>query len=121
MNEVAVSMDNVDWQLVGYGIVQLLALCGAYYGLKADNRELAAQLAISMLTERGERAAGQAQLKADFITLSGDVTHRLSTLENGQDEWTKALRQRTHDLASDVQKLTLDVDRLRRPTGDSRS
>lgn len=36
-------------------------------------------------------------------------------LETGQDEWTKALRKRTHDLGDDVNVLKLKVDRLERP------
>lgn len=38
-------------------------------------------------------------------------------LETGQDEWTKALRERTHDLANDVNTLKIKVDRLERPEG----
>lgn len=36
-------------------------------------------------------------------------------LETGQDEWTKTLRQRTHDLSDEVNVLKLKVDRLERP------
>jgi len=36
-------------------------------------------------------------------------------LEQGADEWTKALRERTHELATDVNVLKLKVDRLERP------
>lgn len=36
-------------------------------------------------------------------------------LETGQDEWTKTLRERTHDLADEVGVLKIKVDRLERP------
>lgn len=38
-------------------------------------------------------------------------------LETGQDEWTKTLRGRTHELANKVGVLELKVDRLERPEG----
>lgn len=48
-----------------------------------------------------------------------DITRRLSSLETGQDEWTKTLRARTHELAEQVNVLGLKVDRLERPHGTS--
>lgn len=44
-----------------------------------------------------------------------DLGGRLARLETGQDEWTKALRQRTHDHANELNKLMLEIDRLKRP------
>lgn len=44
--------------------------------------------------------------------LVGDVRElraRVVLLENGQNEWTKTLRQRTHDLAGNIQTLQLEV------------
>lgn len=49
--------------------------------------------------------------EGDLRELKTSVTR----LECGQDEWTKALRERTHDLANYVNALTLRVDRLERP------
>ena len=102
--------------------VQLIALVGAYYGLKADNSKLAADVAISMLTERADRAAADSSIKADLIGLIAtaeryveDLSHRVQKLEAGQDEWTKTLRDRTHELANKLQDLALKVDRLERP------
>jgi hypothetical protein len=113
---------TMSWQLIGFGIVQLVALVGAYYGLKADNRELKAELHLMMANERADRLSVVAATKADLITLIGkvetyinDLTHRVATLESGQDEWTKSLRERTHELANDVHTLVLKVDRLERP------
>lgn len=114
-----------DWTIsfgtVLLGLGQLVILVGAYYGLKADNQNLASALALQMLTEKTERISAAVQLKADFMQLLAamdvavkDLTHRVGTLEAGQDEWTKALRKRTHELANDINKLVLKVDRLER-------
>jgi hypothetical protein len=117
----------LDWQLIGLlsaWSVNLLALAGVYHGLKADNAKLAADLALSLLTERTERQAGATGLKSDlvgFITTSekyiDDLSHRIVKLESGQDEWTKTLRDRTHELANSLQVLALKIDRLERPRG----
>lgn len=119
---------HMDWQLVGTGLLgltQLLALSKAYHGLKADNAKLANDLAISMLTERTDRISGQQAIRADLLTMVADVEasvkdmgHRVAALESGQDEWTKTLRQRTHDLAAALQALVLKVDRLERPKAE---
>jgi signal transduction histidine kinase len=48
--------------------------------------------------------------------LEGDVRGlqaRVGRLEAGQDEWTKALRQRTHDLATEVNALRLALEVLK--------
>ena len=39
---------------------------------------------------------------------------RVGRLESGQDEWTKELRQRTHDLGNVVNKLTWDVEAIKK-------
>lgn len=112
----------INWQLIGFGVIQLVALVGAYYGLKADNAKLAAELHLTMANERADRVSGVADAKADLMVLIGraestisDLAHRITTLESGQDEWTKALRVRTHELSNDVHTLVLKVDRLERP------
>jgi len=49
--------------------------------------------------------------------LEGDVRElqaRVQRLESGQDEWTKTLRQRTHDLAEFVNALKLDVELMKK-------
>jgi len=109
------------WPIASFGAAQILAVAAAYYGLKADNAKLAADLSIAMLTEKGERVSSVTSVKNDLTAMLGkietyvnDLTHRVTTLESGQDEWTKSLRQRTHDLASDVQSLVLKVALLER-------
>jgi hypothetical protein len=116
------------WQFMVAVGVQLVALVGAYYGLKADNAKLAADLALSMLTERTDRSAGDVSLKADLLGLitTGerhveDLATRVQRLETGQDEWTKTLRERTHELAGKLQALALKVDRLERPPREHRA
>jgi uncharacterized protein Yka (UPF0111/DUF47 family) len=44
-----------------------------------------------------------------------ELQGRISRLELGADEWTKALRERTHEHAGLINALTLEVDRLKRP------
>lgn len=118
----------MDWQfIIGTAIVvavNLITVVGAYYGLKADNAKLGSDLAIAMLTERSDRISGQTAMKADLTTLLSavetsvkELAHRVTTLESGQDEWTKSLRDRTHHLAEQMQVLVLKVDRLERPGG----
>jgi hypothetical protein len=54
----------------------------------------------------------------------GDIRElqgRLVRLETGQDEWTKALRQRTHDHANEITGMKLKIDRLERPERYRRS
>lgn len=103
--------------------VQLIALVSAYYGLKADNAKTRSDLALQMSEERNERTSTQNLLRSDLMTLIGkvekaisDLGHRVGTLESGQDSWTQSLRERTHQLADQVQALVLKVDRLERPT-----
>lgn len=44
-----------------------------------------------------------------------DVMSRLTRLETGADEWTKALRERTHDHSNQLNAMALEIDRLKRP------
>jgi hypothetical protein len=123
---------TVSFGTVLLGFTQVVFAIGAYYGLKADNQRtsndsaaayarLASALDLKMLTEQTDRLTATVELKSDLMKLIGavdtavkDITHRVSTLESGQDEWTKALRKRTHDLANDLNNLVLKVDRLGR-------
>ncbi len=113
---------TIDWQVIGFGAMNLIAIVGAYYGLKADNQKLEANLVLSMQTERSDRVLAVATVKADLLSLIAtgeryveDLAHRVQRLESGQDEWTKQLRDRTHELANKMQELALKVDRLERP------
>lgn len=48
--------------------------------------------------------------------LQGDVRElrgRIERLESGQDEWTKELRQRTHDLSGKVDKLGFAIEMMK--------
>lgn len=110
---------NLDYQLISIialGVVNLLALSKAYHGLKADNRDLASEFRLSIANEKTDRLTVVASAKAELVTAItkvegyvNDLTHRVTTLESGQDEWTKALRERTHALANDVQTLVVKV------------
>ncbi len=49
--------------------------------------------------------------------LEGDVRElqaRVQRLESGQDEWTKTLRGRTHELGDHVNALRLDVELMKK-------
>lgn len=107
---------NLDWQLYAFAAVNLIGLAGLYFGLKADNAKTRADFAIAILTERTSRESGHLTLKADLMDLIHaverevkDLTLRINRIETGSDEWTKALRQRTHDLGNDLHKLVLKV------------
>ncbi len=103
-------------------VVNIVTVVGAYYGLKADNAATVAKLDVSLVAERAARSMENLSLKAVLIDMlrlvEQDVRQlsaRLGTLEGGQDEWTKALRERSHELSDSVNSLVLKVDRLERP------
>lgn len=116
---------TLNWDLVGpisIGIVQLVALIKAYYGLKADNAKVCSDIALAMLSERAERVADNAKTRSEFSTLLkaaelciSDLTRRVTSIEGTNLEWTREFRQRTHDLSNSVHALTMKVDRLERP------
>ncbi len=114
-----------EWQRLGFLVINLLAIARSYYGLKSDNAKLCADVALAMLTERTTRETSQLTLKTDLLSLITaveiavkDLTRRIGTVESGQDEWTKSLRLRTHDLADKLQMLVLKVDRIERVEKD---
>lgn len=120
----------MEWNAIGVvlmGVVQMAALIRAYYGLKADNAELASKIALALLTEQSDRTRDNVTLKESVMTaiwtvesIVKDLTHRVTALESGQDDWTKSLRTRTHELANQMNSLALKIDRLERPApGDS--
>ena len=121
-------LEFVNWQIVSFivvAVINLVTLVGAYYGLKADNASLAAKLDVSLVSERAARSLENLNLKSLLMEmLKGveanvkDIGIRVSTLETGQDEWTKTLRERTHEIGNHVNDLILKVDRLERPKGD---
>lgn len=137
-------MLDLGWQFYAFMVGQIVCIVGLYWGLKRDNdrqtsasqasyhklnaaldashAKLSSELALAMLTERGERTAGQSNVKNDLMLLISttdaavrDMSQRVTKLEGGQDEWTKSLRERTHELAEHMQVLALKVDRLERP------
>lgn len=44
-----------------------------------------------------------------------ELQGRVARLEAGADEWTKVLRERTHEHANMIGKMELEIDRLKRP------
>jgi predicted nuclease with TOPRIM domain len=113
-------MDSTQITVLVAAVTNSLALAGCYYGLKADNASLAAKLDKAMLQERLDRQGENNTLHGICSKLEStikELTNRLGTLENGQDEWTQALRKRTHELADQLNVLALKVDRLERPAG----
>lgn len=116
----------IDWHVPLGTILIFLAnvvtVVGLYYGLKADNAALKADLALAILGVRADMKTDDSAVKTEVTTLVTKVekavtelAHRVNTLETGQDEWTKTLRQRTHDLSEQLNILVLKVDRLERP------
>lgn len=126
--ENAYMLEFVNWQIVSFivvAIINLVTLVGAYYGLKADNALLSAKLEVSLISERAARSLENLNLKALLMEMLKsveasvkDMGTRVTTLETGQDEWTKTLRERTHELGNHVNDLILKVDRLERPKGE---
>lgn len=60
-------------------------------------------------------------LKMNTI-IEGDVRElrlRIHDLESGQSEWLKTLRQRTHDMAGEIQALQLKTSLLERTRHDT--
>lgn len=131
-------------------LMQIGAAYGAYYGLKAenattrasmradnaelqsitkaDNAKLESSMQLAFLSVRADMIVADGNVKEAILAVVSrielgvtDLTHRVGTLENGQDEWTKSLRTRTHELAEKVNTLMLKVDRLERPVkGEAR-
>lgn len=104
------------------GIVQLIALVSCYYGLKADNASLAAKFDLAIAGERADRRQEMSLYKASILEIVRiveegvkDLNRRVGTMETGQNEWTKSLRERTHELSQGFNTLVLKVDRLERP------
>jgi hypothetical protein len=139
---------NIPIGTILLGIAQIYGLIKAYFGLKADNASLSTELKadnakvsskldLSMLTVRAEmreeytvlRDAIRKEHTTDQQAIVGlvskveisvsDLNHRVTTLEGGQDEWTKSLRTRMHELSNQVNTLVLKVDRLERPGRDA--
>ncbi len=115
-------MEGVTITVLAAAVGQGIALAGCYYGLKADNAALGAKLDQAMLQERmdrqGEHGVLRAHVQGLFAQIESTVkelSHRVGTLESGQDEWTQSLRKRTHELAEQLHVLVLKVDRLERP------
>lgn len=105
------------------GVINLVALVSAYYGLKADNASLAAKFDLAIAGERSDRQQELSLHKASILEIVRiveegvkDLGRRVGTMETGQNEWTKSLRERTHELSGQVNQLVLKVDRLERPT-----
>lgn len=115
-------MDGVQVTVLVTAVTNSILLAGCYYGLKADNASLGAKLDKAMLQERLDRQGENNTLHGICSKLESNIrelSHRVGTLESGQDEWTQALRKRTHELAEQLHVLALKVDRLERPAGYS--
>jgi archaellum component FlaC len=68
-------------------------------------------------TQYNSTTASFATLHGQINTiLQGDVRRldeRVKRLESGQDEWTKTLRDRTHDLANELNAQRLQIELLK--------
>lgn len=110
-----------SWPLIGFAVTQIVTVFSAYYGLKAAIAQIAHEFQIAMVQEKADRTrlisaekSEMLQVCAKIETYVNDLTHRVTTLETGQDGWTKDLRQRTHDLSNEVQTLVMKVAILER-------
>jgi hypothetical protein len=50
-----------------------------------------------------------------------ELQQRVTRLESGQDEWTKELRQRTHDLAGKVDQLGFAIELIKAKRGEAKT
>jgi len=123
----------VEWSIPA-GTVALIGVQTIGFAVGVAKASLSIQRAIdkkftehdlSFASVRSEFYKGQADHKAQFLEslnkCGGDIrdlAHRVQTLEAGQDEWTKSLRRRTHELANQLNDVVLKVDRLERPRTD---
>lgn len=100
---------TLDWT-VPLGTVMLLAvqfivgLVAILRALRSNERSIDARFTEMKLMLIKFEEGDLRELKTSVL--------RLTT---GQDEWTKTLRERTHELANVVNDLLLRVDRLERP------
>lgn len=109
MDAVIAQSMAIDWK-VPIGTILLFGL-QFIGGLIAVMRALARiERSIDTRFQHFELALNTFKV-GDLQTLQTSVTR----LETGADEWTKALRERTHDLSNKVNDLVLRVDRLERP------
>lgn len=100
---------SIDWKLP----IGTIVLFGAQFiiGIIAMMRALARiERSIDSRFAHFELALNTFKV-GDLQTLQTSVQR----LETGADEWTKALRSRTHELGNSVNELLLRVDRLERP------
>lgn len=117
---------TIDWTIsiatIVSGITTVAMLVSLYFGLKTAITAQGANLTLSMTNLRSEFTLVNITTKDDVLKQVSkvdsevrDLSHRVSKLESGQDEWTKTLRERTHELGNQVQALIMKVDRLERP------
>jgi hypothetical protein len=83
----------------------------SFYGVQRAIDKKFADLDLKLANVDLLMTAFKGEIKSDIR----DLTGRISALETGQDEWTKTLRARTHDLAEKLNEMVLKVDRLERP------
>lgn len=123
---------TLSWQIpIGTLLLILgnvVACVSAYWGIQLALAKQTADLALNISTVRSEMQRDGMTLRDSIMKVVSavevavaDLTHRVGTLETGRDEWTKTLRERTHELSNQVNVLNLKVDRLERPKLDLRN
>lgn len=100
---------HVDWSIpVGTIVLVIVQFVVGIIGLM---RAFAA-IERSIESRFNQMEKTMAALKdGDLRELQG----RIGRLEAGADEWTKALRERTHEHSNQINELMLEIDRLKRP------
>jgi len=100
---------HIEWNIpVGtiilVGIQFLAGIIGMMRAFAAIEKSIDSRFNEMKLTVAGLK-------EGDMRELQG----RISRLETGADEWTKTLRERTHEHTNQINVLMLDIDRLKRP------
>lgn len=124
--------------LIGF-VMMLLAVWGLIWklgvSLKSDLREEMKSLkhdheqSVADANRRFETNAGETrgqlrEIDQKIVTMGTQITTimegsikdlqgRVQRLESGQDDWTKELRQRTHDLAARVDQLGFAIELIK--------
>lgn len=100
---------SIDWHipigtLVVVGLQLVLTVVGTLRALQRIEKSIDARFAHFELSLNTFKEGDIRELRTS-----------VQRLETGQDEWTKALRARTHEHANEINLLKLKVDRLERP------
>lgn len=109
---------NATYQILGLALTSLGLILTFYTIISRQNAAFKLQIENKLDSISKNSTLGFNNVTEEFNKMSlqintileGDIRElrgRIVTLESGQDEWTKTLRSRTHELANKVENLSL--------------